>query len=113
MLSNSELHSWYRDALSHCTSQPKDASDDVVEHELFEEFDTGAHSFLHDDTLERLREAGYLNAVLVTQSAEVRRRWIELRDRDRDRPAEEIRKARDWNELFSMCDRIIELLETE
>lgn len=99
-----ELYEFYLDTIGRCTSEIRDASDEVLEYNLFEEFDVGAHSFLHDETLDRLHEAGFLDSEMVAMSKQVRERWLALQSRTWTN--DEIRTKNEWQELFKLCDRL-------
>ena len=97
-----EQYGLYLDTIGRCSSDLLGQSDEELEHNLYEQFDTGAQSFLHEDTLARLRDAGYIDDEMVALSKDVRNRWFALADEYRYRPTEEIRTNTEWKELFAL-----------
>jgi hypothetical protein len=79
--------------------------DEEIEYQLYEQFDIGAWSFLHEDNLLKLREAGYIDDEMVAMSKEVRERWLAL-EQKRPWSIAEIKTGREWQELFELCDRL-------
>lgn len=47
-ISVGELNDLFVDTIQRCTCDLIDKDDETIEYELFEEFDLGVHSFLHD-----------------------------------------------------------------
>jgi len=103
-ISAAELYGFYLDTLGRCTSELRHQSDENIQYELFEEFDVGAHSFLHEDNLVKLRCAGYIDDEILDVSKEVRERWLALQNKFWT--MEDIRNKREWEELFELCDRL-------
>jgi hypothetical protein len=99
-----ELYALYLDTIERCTTELRNRSDEDIRYELFEQFDVGAQSFLHDDSLVRLRDSGYIDNEMVALSQEVRKRWFVLQPRPWT--VEEIRTRHEWQELFELCDRL-------
>lgn len=108
-ISDRELYCFYKDVLCRCTSDLLNRSDEEIEYELFEEFDVGAHSFLHDETLVRLRQSGYIDEAAVAESKEIRRKWFTLQTKAQR--TSEIRESKEWRELFDRCDQLRRRLE--
>jgi len=100
----SELYELYLDTVGRCTSDLRNRTDEDVAYELFEQFDVGAWSFLHDDSLEKLRHAGYIDDEMVGASKQLRERWLALQNQSWT--IEEIRTRKEWQELFDLCDRL-------
>lgn len=90
---------------------PGDASgyEKEIEYNLFEEFDVGAHSFLHATSLDKLRQADLINDEALRASKEIRRMWLELQDSSWT--TEEIKVDAKWRNLFSLCDRLLRILK--
>lgn len=108
MISNDRLFEFYVDALEHGASPVNDLSDEDFAHSVFEEFDTGAWSFLHDDNLERLRSAGYIDDQTVAASREVRQAWLSISTSDDSVAA--FRASPEWRRVSAMCDQLLESL---
>lgn len=104
-ISPSELHELLRDTVGKATSGVFDLSDEQIEYNLFEEFDVGAQSFLHQDSLNRLRQAGWINDEAVSLGKEVRELWFFLMQHRWN--TDEIKHNAEWRKLFELCDRLI------
>jgi hypothetical protein len=103
-ISVADLYELYLDTIGRCISQVLSQSMEDLECNLFEEFDADAHSFLHEDNLLKLREAGYIDEEMVAVSKEVRRRWLSLQRKSWT--IAEIKNETEWHELFELCDRL-------
>jgi hypothetical protein len=103
-ISTDQLYNLYLDAVGRCTSELRNLTDEEIEYNLFEEFDVGAHSFLHDDVLARLRDAGFIDDEMLAVSRDVRRRWLALQKRSWS--IEEVKSGKEWQDLFELCDRL-------
>ena len=98
------LYEDYLDTIGRCTSELRQQSDEEIEYQLYEQFDGGAWSFLHEDNLIKLRDAGYIDDEMMAMSKEVRRLWLALREKSWT--VAEIRTRKEWQELFELCDRL-------
>src|SRR5436305_1940697 len=67
-ISTAKLYNLYLDTVGRCTSELRNRSDEAIEYDLFEEFDAGVHSFLHDDNLAKLRHAGLIDDEMLAVS---------------------------------------------
>jgi len=101
-ISLAELYEYYLDTVGRCTSALLHQSDEDIGYNLFEEFDVGAQSFLHEDNLAKLYEAGYIDEETLAVSKGVRVRWFALQSRSWT--IEEIKSSMEWRELFGLCD---------
>jgi hypothetical protein len=103
-LSLDELFDLYRDTIGRCTSDIRNRPDDDILYDLFEEFDVGAWSFLHEDNLTKLHGAGYIGDEAVKLSKQIRERWITLQKQDWT--VCEIKQGMELQEVFDLCDRL-------
>ena len=103
-ISLDELNELYLDTVARCTSELLNRSDEEIEYELFEKFAVGVVSFLHDSSLERLRQASYIDDEMSEMSKEVRERWFALQKTSWT--LDEIRTRKEWQELFALCSRL-------
>jgi hypothetical protein len=99
-----ELYELYLDTIGRCTSALLARSDEDILYELFEQFDIGAITFLHENTLAKLRAAGYIDDEAVAVAKLVRERWLDLSQRFWT--VQDIRNREEWKELFRLCDRL-------
>lgn len=104
-ISTDQLYDLYLDAVGRCTSEVHNLTDEEIEYYVFEEFDVGAHSFLHDDNLAKLLDARLIDEEMVAISREVRERWLALQKRSWS--IEEVKTKKEWEELFELCDRLM------
>ena len=107
-ISVNRLYELYYDAIERCTSKTVSFSDEEIEYNLYEEFDVGAISFLHDKSLVNLFAAGLINEEAVSISQKIRKTWFELQKNNWT--TEEIRNETAWKHLFLMCDELLTLL---
>jgi hypothetical protein len=98
------LYELYLDTISGCSGSVVSLDDAGIAHNVFEEFDVGARSFLHANSLATLRNAGLIDDEVARMSREVRERWLKLQMRSWT--FDEIRSAEEWRQLFALCDRI-------
>ena len=99
-----KLFDLYLDTIARCRFDLDERSPAEVEYDLFEEFDVGATSFLHDDALRRLHEAGYIDREAQQWSRELRRQWLELQQSSRN--IEDIKTDGRWRVLFELAERL-------
>jgi hypothetical protein len=103
-ISDLELYELFLDTVSRCTSDAPTLTDEELLHNLFEEFDVGCHSFLHDDNLSRLLDAKLIDEVSLQLAKEIRTRWLAMQQRAST--VSEIKSDIEWQELFKLCDRV-------
>ncbi len=99
-----ELYELFLDTVGRGSSDVRNRSDEEILYDLFEEFDVGAHTYLHEDNLAKLRHAGFIDDEKVAVSKQVRKRWLALQNQSWT--VEDIRTRQEWNELFGLCDRL-------
>jgi hypothetical protein len=103
-ISDAELYEFYVDTLSRCSQRLRALTDEELIYNLSEEFDIGAITFLHANTLSRLREAGYLDDELVRQSGDLRARWMALMQQQPT--LEQLKSSAELDALFDLSDSI-------
>jgi hypothetical protein len=103
-ISQEQLYELYLDTVRRCTSDLRNQSDEDIQYQLFEQFDVGAHTFLHEQNLEKLRLGGWIDSEMLLLSKEIRRRWLKLQEVSWT--IEDIRTKSEWRELFELCDRV-------
>lgn len=108
-ITDEQLFDLLVDTAKRCSSAVISLSDEELEYNLFEEFDVGVRSFLHDDSVSRLVEAGMLSNEAIPICHSIRGKWIELDMRNWT--IAEIRVHPDWKHIHSACDTLLELLE--
>lgn len=104
------LMEWYVDTLKDCGIYLLNAEKSEIEYRIFEEFDIGATTFLHDINLMRLKEAGLINDRIMIKSADLRRKFLSLLDGDK-RDAKSVKSDPEWREVLLLADEIKGMLE--
>ncbi|MBO6051122.1 MAG: hypothetical protein J6P65_03975 [Bacteroidales bacterium] len=79
-LSPKELYELYEDTLHQCGSHIFDYPDDIIETMVFEDFDIGVHSFLHDDSLNTLFNNHLIDKKQYDLSRRIRELFLEIED---------------------------------
>jgi hypothetical protein len=99
-----EMYETFVGTLRWCSSNVRSLSDEELLCYLFEEFDVEARSFLHENSLDKFREAGLIDDEDVEVSKEIRRRWLALESQKWT--PEQIRCETVWDNLFKLCDSL-------
>jgi hypothetical protein len=110
-ISVNELLELYVDTLEKCGMHLLEMSDDYIGYYVFEEFDGGVVSFLHDNTLSKLRAANLITDTIVQKSSELRKRFVEL-EKTEQWNVQSVKHSREWREILELSDEIKSLLET-
>jgi hypothetical protein len=66
-----QLNDLFIDTIQKCTYNLINENDETIEYNLFEEFDLGAHSFLHENSLNMLIKCNYINEEITELSSEL------------------------------------------
>ena len=104
-----KLMKFYVDTLDKCGTNLLKMSDRDIEYNIFEEFDVGAISFLHDDTLSKLKEANLITEEISQKSSVLRGKFLLLQNTDLWNVAS-VRNSENWNEILKLSDEIKSLL---
>lgn len=104
-ISIEELFGFYLDTIGAGSSEVLSLDDEGLAHSLFEEFDVGATSFLHETSLERLVSARRIDEQAAAESRSIRQKWALLQERTWR--VSGIRKTEEWRELFAACDKLL------
>jgi len=99
----------YVDTMKKCGMFLQKADDDIIEYNIFEEFDIGVISFLHEQSLVRLENAGLISREIRQLSADLRKRFMELQNTDQWN-CEAVRTSDKWEEILKISDAINHLL---
>ena len=103
-ISVERLYELYLDTSKRCLSCVCNQSDENLGYDLFEQFDVGVTSDFHDDSLQRLHNAGMISHEAVVISQNIRKFWFDLDPYSYE--LNEIRSHPKWKQLFSMCDAL-------
>jgi hypothetical protein len=108
-ISINKLMEFYVDTLEKCGTNLLKMSDEDIEYNIFEEFDVGAISFLHDDTLSKLKETNLITEEISQKSSVLRSKFLLLQNTDLWNIAS-VRNSENWNEILKLSDEIKSLL---
>lgn len=107
-ISTEELNSLFIDTINRCTYKLIYEKDDEIEYQLFEEFDIGATSFLHEYSLNKLLKKKFINNEIKKLSIKLRKLYFEICEDDNYRNSESVRTNKKWHELLELSDTIRE-----
>ena len=96
-----ELYEQYIYTLERCIPPVISKPDPELLYDLFEEFDIGVRSYMHDVCLNVLFQAGMINSEIVEASKDIRTRWLALQRRSWT--IDEIKTNSEWRDLFALC----------
>jgi hypothetical protein len=105
MISADDLFEYYKDTLAKCGLYLLTATDELISYNLFEEFDIGVHSFLHDDSLSILRQNGLISEGKMKLTIDLRKKVIQLQESGLWN-IDDVRKSDEWREVLILCDKI-------
>jgi hypothetical protein len=109
-METSELMKFYLDTLSRCGLSVLDMDDEDIAYNIFEEFDIGAVTFLHENTLTELLNANLISKDVFDKSLMLRRKFFNLQNSDL-RTIKAIKHNNKWIELFKLADEIKSMLQ--
>ncbi|MDQ2087479.1 hypothetical protein RBH29_13690 [Herbivorax sp. ANBcel31] len=108
-ISVEKLMEFYVDTLQKCGTNLLEMSDEDIEYNIFEEFDVGAISFLHDDTLSKLKKANLITEEISHKSSVLRSKFMFLQNTDLWNVSS-VRNNKSWDEILKLSDEIKSLL---
>ena len=106
-----KLMELFVDTLHKCGLNTLKMSDEYIAYSIFEEFDIGATSFLHMNTLSRLRASNMIDDKIVHKSSDLRNKYFHLQHGDQWN-IESIKRSNEWMEVLKLSDEIKTLLVT-
>lgn len=104
MLTDQQTLDWLRDTLRSCSLQLLEEVDETIAWSLFEEFDVGATSYLHEKTLQRLLDAGLIDDDLTAACTRLRSQWFALSQHDA--AISTVRTDPAWLAMLALSDSI-------
>jgi hypothetical protein len=108
-ISNEKLIEFFVDTLERCGKHLLNASDEVLEYEIFQEFDIGAFTFLHEECLFKLKNEGFISEEIVQESKKLRELVMELQDGD-EWNVQSFRTSFKWKKIMALSDEIKSML---
>lgn len=100
-----QLHELYVDTLSKCGSYLLNEDDETIEYNIFEEFDIGLISFLHDDSLIRLFEAELISSEEMKEAQKLRKLAIDVQNKN-EWNLLSFRTSVNWKEVLKLADKL-------
>jgi hypothetical protein len=100
----------FTDTLQQCGTHLLKKSNEDVEYYIFEEFDVCAGSFLHQNTLTVLLEAGLITEDIAKKSSELREKFFALENTNQW-DVDSVKCSAEWRELLELSDEIKSLLK--
>ena len=107
-ISLAELYELYKDTISKCGSYLLNESDNVIIYNIFEEFDVGIISFLHEESLIKLFDGGYISADKMKISLELRNFVLEMQNSG-DWNIESFRASEKWKKVLYLSDKLVNM----
>src|SRR5262249_32098151 len=103
-----KVYELFIETLEKCSRQSGilELPDGELERALFDDCAVGIHSCLHESSLSALRDAGYINDEVSVLARELLEKWTALEQTARN--AEAVKNDPQWQDLFAMCDRLLE-----
>ncbi len=104
-ISCAKLFEFFTDTFDHFGTFLLNADTEDIGYYVFEEFDCDSVTFLHENTLDRLLEKGYISAEVYPLCQLLRKKVRELDGTDLW-DVEAVRSAPEWYELMVLADKI-------
>ena len=104
-ISCAKLFEFFTDTFNHFGTFLLNADTEGIEYYVFEEFDCDSITFLHENTLDRLLESGYISAEVYPLCQLLRKKVRELDGTDLWE-VEAVRSAPEWYALMVLADKI-------
>lgn len=98
------LNNLFDDTINRCTYNLVNKSDEIIEYELFEEFDIGATSFLHEDSLNRLMNHKFIDEDIKNLCVKLRKMFFEMPESECN--SNSVRHSKKWEEILNLSDTI-------
>lgn len=104
-ISIAESMKLFVDTLQRCGKYLLIETEEIIEYMIFEEYFAGAVSFLHENTLNRLIDAGLINRKIYKESLKLRKMTLDLEGTNKWK-IEGVRNAREWRAIMKLSDKI-------
>ncbi len=104
-ITTEELFKFYVSTFNHCGEFLLDLSDEVISTYIFEEFDIDATTFLHHNTLDKLKEAEFIDEEVYSLSQLLREKFRNLEGTPLWN-VESVKTEAEWLKIMQISDRI-------
>lgn len=105
-----KLYEYFLDTLSHCGSFILDSSKEVIEYEIFEEFDIGIISFLYEDSLKQLLDSKFITYDIYNRSLLIRKKVLQLQELNLWK-IDLVKTNEKWREVIILCDEVNDMIK--
>ncbi|WHX98454.1 hypothetical protein [Neobacillus sp. DY30] len=109
-ITNKQLMELFLDTIQRCGTHLYNMDDETIEYEIFEEFDIGVVSFLHNDSLSKLYSAGLISYEVMQKGLELRQKVQDLQNSGLWN-MEALKRRNEWKEVFILSDEIRTMLD--
>lgn len=110
-ISYAKSFEFFQETLGHCGMFLLNENTENIEWHMFEEFDGDSITFLHEYTLDRLLEGGYISAEIYSLCQLLRQKFRSLEGTNQWN-VEAVRSAPEWCEILSLADKIKNMINT-
>ena len=100
-----KLMELYVDTLQKCGMHLLNNSDEDIEYFIFEEFDIGVISFLHENSLHKLKKANLITESISQKSQLLRCKFMALENTDLWNVVS-VKSSQEWHEILKLSDEI-------
>lgn len=104
-ITTEQLYEFYKDTIGHCGAYLLNEDDDVIEYNIFEEFDIDIITFLYPDNLAVLVENGFINREQMEKSISIREEALKM-DKEGLWQLHLIKTHERWRKLMLLCDEL-------
>lgn len=104
-ISDAKLYDFFLETLEQCGSFLLNADMESIEWHLFEEFDSSSITFLHENTLDRLLDCGYISTEVYPLCQFLLKKFRSLEGTTLWHPGA-VHSASEWYEILSLADKI-------
>ncbi|MED1782881.1 hypothetical protein P4V43_13750 [Brevibacillus fortis] len=104
-ISIEKLMELFVDTIGKCGVYLLFENDEVIEYNIFEEFDTGVISFLHADNLQKLNDAGLISDEIMQKST-ILRNWVQTIQQGNNWNVNAVRNSSEWKNILELADEI-------
>ena len=102
----------YFDTLNRCGVFLLNSSDRDIEYNIFEEFDIGVVSFLHDNNLSLFEEEGIIDEDIFLRSQDLRKHVMSLQNTELWN-VKSVKNSKEWLAIMKMSDEIRSLIKNK
>ena len=102
---NKKLHELYLETLRRCGAYLLNETNETIEYNIFEEFDIGVVSFLHNNSLIKLFEAELITYQEMSDVQKLRGLVLDLQNKN-EWNIESFRTSENWKQVLYLTDKI-------